>query len=80
MLIENVKSVNGEVAGVIVGLPESPVVGLTLRNVDLEAKTGVQMGYATVKLDDVQVKAEEGKGIVLGASATVTGNAKELPQ
>ena len=79
ILIENVKSVHGDIAGVIVGLPESPVVGLTLRNVNLQARTGVQIGYATVKLDEVQVKVDEGKGIDLGPGATVTGSSAELP-
>ena len=80
ILIENVHSTHGDVAGVIVGLPESPVVGITLRNVSIEANTGMQIGYATVALDQVQVKVAQGKGIVLGAGGTVTGDATELPR
>lgn len=73
ILIENVKSVNGETAGIVVGLPESPVVGLTLRNVSIQAKKGMQVGYASVRLDGVTVTAADGTGIVAGVEAHVTG-------
>ena len=53
--IDNLRSVNGDVAAIIVGLPESPVVGLTLKNVVIDAKKGVQVGYAKVSLDGVKV-------------------------
>ena len=71
--IENLKSVNGKVAGVIVGLPESPVEGLTLRHVSIAAQTGITVGYATVKLDGVTVTAASGVGFVMGAEARVSG-------
>ena len=84
ILLENVEVGNGVVAGVIVGLPEAPVLGLTLRNTDLQATTGMQVGYANVELAQVQVqvqvKVAEGKGIVLGPGATVTGSSAELPR
>ncbi len=73
MLIENLKSVHGKTAGIVVGLPESPVVGLTLRNVDIQAATGIQVGYADVRLDKVTVTAAEGEGIVSGPEARITG-------
>jgi polygalacturonase len=69
--IENVKSINSGSAGVIVGLPESPVVDIELKNVDIQAKTGLQIGYATVKMDNVKVTAADGKGIVMGPKGSV---------
>ena len=71
--IENVKATGSNAAGVIVGLPESPVVGLTLKNVDIEAKTGMKIAYAQVKFDHVQVTATEGEGVTVSPTATVTG-------
>ena len=57
ILVENVTSVNGDKAGVIVGLPESPVLGLTLRNVAIQAKTGMDVGVC-----DGEVRRGEGDG------------------
>ena len=71
--IENVKSTNSDWAGVIVGLPEAPVVDIVLKNVDIQAKKGLQIGYATVKFDGVTVKAEDGKPIVMGPQGKVIG-------
>jgi len=69
--IENVKSTNGDTAGVIVGLPESPVVDIELKNVDIQAKKGLQIGYATVKMDNVKVTAADGNGIIMGPKGSV---------
>jgi hypothetical protein len=61
------------VAGVIVGLPESPVADLTLKNVDIQAQTGMKIAYAKVMLDNVKVTTAEGQGIMVAPTATVTG-------
>src|ERR1700744_341845 len=71
--IENVTASGGATAGVIVGLPESPVTGLRLKNVHISAKTGMTVGYANVKFDDVTVKPEEGDAFKVGAGAKVEG-------
>jgi polygalacturonase len=71
--IENLKATGSKTAGVIVGLPESPVVGLTLKNVDIEAQTGMKIAYAKVVFDNVKVTAAEGQGITVAPTATVTG-------
>lgn len=70
--IENVKSVNSPWAGVIVGLPESPVKNVVLRNVDIQAKKGMTIAYATVTGTDVKIAAEEGKAITVEPNATAT--------
>ncbi len=69
--IENVHATGSNVAGVIVGLPESPVVGLTLKNVDIAAKTGMKIAYANVVLDHVKVTATEGEAITVSPTAKV---------
>jgi len=71
--IENVAATGSDVAGVIVGLPESPVVGLTLKHVAIEAKTGMKIAYAQVVMEHVSVDAAEGEGITVSPTATVTG-------
>lgn len=70
--IENVTAKNSGSAGYIVGLPESPVLGLTMKNVHLEGKTGMSIAYATVTLDDVTVKPETGEAITIAPTGHVT--------
>jgi hypothetical protein len=62
-----------DVAGVIVGLPESPVKDLVLKNVDIQARTGMKIAYAQVVFDNVKVVAAEGQAIQVSPTATVTG-------
>lgn len=69
--IENVKSVNSKWAGVIVGLPESPVVDIELKNVDIQAAKGMQVGYADVKMVHVKIVAADGTTITKGVGGTV---------
>jgi polygalacturonase len=71
--IENLKATGSSVAGVIVGLPESPVEGLTLKNVEIHAQTGMKIAYAKVAFDNVKVTAAEGEGIMVAPTATVSG-------
>jgi polygalacturonase len=71
--IENVKSINSPWAGVIVGLPESHVVDIELKNVDIQATKGFQVGYADVKTDGFKVTTTDGsKSITLGPDGVVT--------
>ncbi len=71
--IENVKSINSAWAGVIVGLPESHVVDIELKNVDIQATKGFQVGYADVKTDGFKVTTTDGsKPVTLGADGVVT--------
>jgi len=73
IVIENVKATGSKMAGVIVGLPEAPVKDIVLKNVDLQAQTGMQIAYANVTFDHVTVKAAEGQAIEVAPSAKVTG-------
>jgi polygalacturonase len=74
--IENVKSINSDWAGVIVGLPESPVVDIVLKNVDIQAKKGLQIGYATVDLEHVKIKSDDAKPMTMGPEGKITGDYK----
>jgi polygalacturonase len=70
--IENLKSVNSAWAGVVIGLPESPVKGLVMKNVDIQAKKGMTIAYATVTGTHVTVSAAEGQGITVAPNAAVS--------
>jgi polygalacturonase len=70
--IENVKSVNSPWAGVIVGLPESPVKDIVLKNVDIQATKGLQIAYAEVTASNLKVTAAEGQSITVAPNAKLT--------
>jgi polygalacturonase len=70
--IENVKSVNSPWAGVIVGLPESPVKDIVLKNVNIQATKGLQIAYATVTASGLKVTATEGQSITVAPNAKLT--------
>jgi polygalacturonase len=72
IVLENVAAIGSETAGAIVGLPESPVIGVVLRNVKIGAKTGLTIAYAEVTGKNVTVQAETGEAIVKQAGAKVT--------
>ena len=71
--IENVHATGSKVAGVIVGLPESHVTDIELKNVDISADTGLKVAYADVKFDNVKVTAKQGENITVSPTAKVTG-------
>lgn len=70
--IENVTAKDSQVAAVIFGLPEAPVKDVELKNVHLEGRQGMTIGFAQVTLDGVTVKAADGKDYDIRPSAQVT--------
>jgi polygalacturonase len=70
--IENVKSVNSGWAGVVIGLPEAPVKDLVMKNIDIQAKKGMAIAYATVTGSNVKITATEGQGITVAPTAKVS--------
>ena len=72
IVIENVTATGAAMAGAIVGLPESPVTGIVLRNVNLSGEKGLSIGYATVTGQNVKVEAAQGDAIIKMAGANVT--------
>ena len=73
IVIENVTATGGGVAAAIVGLPESPVKNVVLKNVKISAETGVSIGYADVTLEGLDVTVTKGEAITKLAGANVTG-------
>jgi polygalacturonase len=71
--IENVKGINGAWAGAIIGLPESPVTDIVLKNVHIEAKQGLQIGYADVTTDGLTISTTDGsEPITFGPEGKIT--------
>jgi hypothetical protein len=57
---------------VIVGLPESPVKDILLKNVDIQATKGLQIAYAEVTTSNLKVTASEGQKITVAPNAKLT--------
>jgi polygalacturonase len=73
ILIENVTATGAKRAGVIMGLPESPIKNLTLKNVHLSAATGMQLQYAQISEDGLTVTPTTGEAITRGPGVTING-------
>lgn len=69
--LTNLNAQNSKTAGVIVGLPESPVKGVTLENISVMAKTGMTVGYANVTMHKVDIQPAQGAPILEKAGAKV---------
>jgi polygalacturonase len=71
--IENVTATGAKRAGVILGLPESPVKGLILKNVHISAAAGLNVQYAQIKDKDLVVTPATGDAIIRGPGVTLNG-------
>jgi len=69
--IENVKAVNSGNAGIIVGLPESPVKNVVLKNVNIAAETGMTVAYAEVTGTEVHLVVAKGEAMKVAPNAKV---------
>jgi polygalacturonase len=73
IIIRNVTATNCPNAGIIRGLPEAPIDGLTFSNVNLSAKTGMKIYHAKdVRFVGSKISVESGKSL-LTFDAQVTG-------
>ncbi|MDE3103931.1 MAG: glycoside hydrolase family 28 protein [Acidobacteriota bacterium] len=70
-VIENVTAKDCDWAGVVVGLPESPVKDLLLKNVTIQAKKGMDFAYAQATLQHVTVKPDSGEALTIDKTADV---------
>ncbi len=71
IVLVDVTATGGANAGAIIGLPESPVENVVLKNVNLSGKTGLSIGYATVVGKNVKIEAAEGEPILKLAGANL---------
>jgi hypothetical protein len=64
--IENLTGQSPEGAGLIVGLPESPIRGVTLSDVHLKAATGLLVKNAEqVDLNNVKIEVARGEPLII---------------
>jgi hypothetical protein len=70
--VENVTATGSTMAGVIIGLPESPISALVLRNVSINAQKGLSVGYAEVSGSGVVVHADSGAPLAEMAGAKLS--------
>jgi polygalacturonase len=71
--IRNVTATDCPTAGTIRGLPEMPVDGMTLSNVNLSAKRGLIIYHArNIRFENSKITAQEGKSLIT-YDAQVTG-------
>jgi polygalacturonase len=71
--IENLKAAGAKNAAVIMGLPESPIRNVVLRNVDISAKNGMTIQNAQITEKDLVIKPENGPAIQRGPGVTING-------
>jgi polygalacturonase len=67
IVVRNLSGTSTQGAGIIAGLPESPIEGVTLENVSIEAaKTGLEIRNARhVKLKDTKIEPKSGEPYVV---------------
>ena len=70
--LENVTATGSTTGAVIVGLPESPVKNVVLKNVKISAQHGMTVAYADVSGEGVVITAAEGEAITKLAGANVS--------
>jgi polygalacturonase len=73
--ITNLKAIGAETAGIIVGLPESPISSITLTNVHISAQTGMTIGDAMVTAHDFTVTPQSGAPFTMLENAKIVDSA-----
>ena len=63
--IESLTATGADRAGVATGLPEKSISGLRLKNVHIEAETGLLVRHADVVADHVEIVVKSGKAVTL---------------
>lgn len=72
--IAHLTATGSDRAGIIVGLPESPITGMTLKDVEIHARTGLTIRNASVHADGLSVVTEQGQPILEQQGAQLSGH------
>lgn len=70
--IENLVAKGSKSGGIVIGLPESPVKNVVLKNVDISAETGMIISNAQVTGENFKVHPVSGEAIISKANARIT--------
>jgi polygalacturonase len=73
IIIENVTATGTKRAAVIMGLPESPIKNLVLKNVNITAATGMVIQNAQIAQENVVVTPAAGEAVWRGPGVTING-------
>lgn len=71
IVIRNLAATGAQQAATIETVPESPLTTLTLENVQIEAKKGMQVSNATIAAHNLTVTASEGEAYLLQQNAKI---------
>ncbi|EJL25254.1 endopolygalacturonase [Caulobacter sp. AP07] len=71
IVVDGLTATGADLAGIVVGLPERPIAGLTLRDVRIEAKHGLLVRNAAISTSKAAITATDGTPYRLEAGATV---------
>ena len=71
--IENVTATGAKRAAVIMGLPESPIKNLVLKNVNISAATGMTILNAQITQERLVVTPTSGEAVTRGVGVTING-------
>jgi polygalacturonase len=69
--IRNLKATGAKEAGIVIGLPESPITTITLDHVQIAAQKGITVSDATVTAHDVSITAASGDAFILLENARI---------
>jgi len=69
IVIENLKATGAKTAMDIEGLPEAPIMGLQMKNVQIDAAKGAKIYYAEIVTQGLVIRAQSGPPIMTGAGA-----------
>jgi polygalacturonase len=67
--IENLKATGAKTAIDIEGLPEAPVLGIRMKNVQIDAVKGAKIYYAEIVTQGLVIHAQSGPPVMAGAGA-----------
>ncbi len=69
----NVTSTGSPTAGVIVGLPELPIMNFLMKDVSISANTGLEIRNATIDTEGTVVGVSSGPGFIMQNNGNLTG-------
>ena len=70
--VENLNATNCTYGGTIIGLPETPLKNIYLKNVSISASTGLRIRNATINADSLTVKAASGSSYIFEVNGIIT--------
>jgi polygalacturonase len=71
--VTDLKAVNAQIAGVFSGLPEAPLKNIQLKNINIQAKSGIKTAYAQIAMKNVNITVKEGNAINQGPESNLSG-------